>query len=344
MDVSPCSQCGALPTDSRPGGFDLDVKVAPTTLARLQILSTTNEPPRGAEVTFIQSVVSKTGACLAHLDDEIARLRDRLHELEEERGPLATYYAQNKAILSPLRRMPPEVLGEIFSWTLPTLRTARHPRRRRDFTDSPWVLAQVCSRWRAVALSLPSLWSLFVIKFSWTWMYPLSMVETQIARAQTLKIHFYGSQTKNSRPQIEMFHLLAEHSSRWEELRVSLTSDLFPLLASLRHRLPSLRRLWIQWSDPKSQVGAESINCFEVAPSLLNAGFSNRHRHVPILLPAHQLTRYYLEGPWEMHAGMLKLARNLAETFHCSVISLYQSRPSWNTSERLLWRKYPLAQ
>ncbi|KAJ7113991.1 hypothetical protein C8R44DRAFT_710391 [Mycena epipterygia] len=196
MDVSLCSQCGALPIDSRPGEFDLNVNVSPTTLARQQILSTTNEPPRSAEVTFIRCVVSKTGARLAHLDDEIARLRDRLHELEEERGPLATYHAQNKAILSPLRRMPLELLGEIFSWTLPTLRTARHSRRRGDFTDSPWVLAQICSRWRAVALSIPSLWSLVVINFSWTWMYPLSMIETQISRAQTLKVHFFGCQKK----------------------------------------------------------------------------------------------------------------------------------------------------
>ncbi|KAJ7113990.1 hypothetical protein C8R44DRAFT_229719 [Mycena epipterygia] len=110
-----------------------------------------------------------------------------------------------------------------------------------------------------------------------------------------------------------MFQRLGEHSSRWEELRVSLTSDLFPLLASLRHRFPLLRRLWIEWSDPKSQVGAQSIDCFEVAPSLLSAGFANRHRYVPILLPAHQLTRYFLSGPLEMHQGMLKLAPNLVE-------------------------------
>ncbi|KAJ7113987.1 hypothetical protein C8R44DRAFT_740857 [Mycena epipterygia] len=230
-----------------------------------------NEPPEGPELTFIRSIVSNTGARLAHLDDEIARLRDRLQELEEERDPLAIYYAQNKAILSPLRRMPPEVLGQIFLWTLP--------------------------HWRAVALSFPSLWSLFVINFSWQKMYPLSMLETQISRAQGLRIHFYGDQKKDCRPQIEMFRLFAEHSSRWEELR----------------------------SDPKSHIGVESIDCFETAPSLLDAGFSNRYRHVPILLPAHQLTRYHLSGPWGMHQGMLKLlGPNFVEA---RIIVNYQSEP-----------------
>ncbi|KAJ7113999.1 hypothetical protein C8R44DRAFT_229814 [Mycena epipterygia] len=303
--------------------FDLDITITATTLVRHHQLTTTNEPPGESEEAFIRSVISKTGAHLAHIDDKIARLQDpsRLQELEEERASHASYHAQNKAILSALRRIPPEVLGQIFAWTLPT---PLDPRRQEDASDSPWVLVQICSRWRAVALSLPSLWSLFVIDFSWNKINPLSMFETQISRAQGLSIHFFGSQKKDSRPQIEMFQLLAEHSSRWEELSVSLTSDLFPLLASLRHRLPSLRRLWIQWSDSMSHVGVESIDCFEVAPSLLDASFCNLYRHVPILLPARQLTRYHLGGPRGIHQGMLKLTPNLVEA---RVIIGFQTEP-----------------
>ncbi|KAJ7483482.1 hypothetical protein FB451DRAFT_991164, partial [Mycena latifolia] len=64
--------------------------------------------------------------------------------------------------LSPLRRMPPELLGEIFSWTLPSVQEALGRRRFQD-KHSPWVFTQVCHRWRAVALSTPSLWSQIVI-------------------------------------------------------------------------------------------------------------------------------------------------------------------------------------
>ncbi|KAJ7113992.1 hypothetical protein C8R44DRAFT_855803 [Mycena epipterygia] len=302
---------------------DLDITVAATTLARHQQLLTTNQPPEGPELTLIRSVVSKTGARLEHLDDEIARLRVRLRQLEEERGPLTTYHAQNKAILSPLRRMPLEVLAEIFSWTLPPIRDILN-RRRFDAKDSPWVLTHVCCRWRTIALSIPSLWSLVVISGSRMSANPLSLVKTQIQRAHTLKIHFYGHEKHASRPQIEMFQLLAEHSSRWEEFRVNLTSDLFPLLACLRHRLASLRRLWIQWDGRGSSVTAQSIDCFQGASCLVDAGICNDHR-VSFLLPAHQLTHYDLNGSWEMHRGILKLAPNLI----VASITLDSDREPW---------------
>ncbi|KAJ7663886.1 hypothetical protein DFH06DRAFT_986571 [Mycena polygramma] len=54
---------------------------------------------------------------LAIIDEEIAKLRETLKQLEEDRASLLSY----KVILSPLRRMPPEVLGQIFSWTLPSV-------------------------------------------------------------------------------------------------------------------------------------------------------------------------------------------------------------------------------
>ncbi|KAJ7114031.1 hypothetical protein C8R44DRAFT_676471, partial [Mycena epipterygia] len=156
------SEFGVLAASSSPGEGLLEVDKTLAALARHQKLLTTNEPPADPELTFIRSVVAKTGARLAHLDGEILRLQDRLKKLEEERAPLAIYHAQNNGILSPVRRLPPEVLGEIFSWTLPSARDALL-RRRFDTKNSPWVLTYICGRWREVALSTPSLWSLVVI-------------------------------------------------------------------------------------------------------------------------------------------------------------------------------------
>ncbi|KAJ7137948.1 hypothetical protein C8R44DRAFT_661084, partial [Mycena epipterygia] len=97
--------------------------------------------------------------------------------------------------------MPSEVLGEIFSWTLPSI--------------------NALSRWRAVALSTPSLWSLLVITFA-TGSPPLSTVTTQIQRAHSLNLRFCGDQDSESGPQIELFRCLAEHSTRWQELSIGL--------------------------------------------------------------------------------------------------------------------------
>lgn len=43
------------------------------------------------------------------------------------------------------------------------------------------------------------------------------------------------------------------------------------------------------------------------------ASAHNEYRSIPILLPINQLTRYQLDGPWEMHRSILKAAQNLVE-------------------------------
>ncbi|KAF7356296.1 F-box domain-containing protein [Mycena venus] len=313
-----CPECGSLSTglpESPPSmGETFDPSVEPET--RHYALLTSNEPPEESESTFIQSLISKTDAPLARLDKEISKLQEHLKMLEEAREFLRGYRTWNKAIFSPLRRIPPEVLREIFSWTLPSIRDALHSGRF-EMGQSPWVLTQVCSRWRAVSISTPSLWSQVAIDYPQNLRtsstYSLSLVEAQIQRSQKLKIHFYGNHKMDSRVQIQMFELLSQHSSHWEELSIGLTSAIAPLLTSLRDRIPSLARLWIQWDGWQGQIGIPSIDCFETAPSLVDVGVLNKHRFLPILLPAYQLTRYEVDCPWEEHRRILTQTLGLIE-------------------------------
>ncbi|KAJ7210216.1 hypothetical protein B0H12DRAFT_958752, partial [Mycena haematopus] len=108
-----------------------------------------NEVPLDSEIPTIRSGISKIDASLACIHDEIVQLQSRLKQLEAERERLASYRAQSCAILSPLRRMPPEILGEIFLWTIPALPDQRY---------SPWFLTHICCRWREIAVSSPLLW------------------------------------------------------------------------------------------------------------------------------------------------------------------------------------------
>ncbi|KAJ7498133.1 hypothetical protein B0H11DRAFT_1801159 [Mycena galericulata] len=228
-----------------------------------------------------------------------------MKQLEEERALLSEYHSQNTAIISPLRRMPSEILGQIFSWTLsPAV---------LDVRESPWILTQVCSRWRAVSISEPSLWSRIHIDFFKNIEYPLTMIETQIQRARTLKIHFYGSMDRDSRPQIRMFKFLSEHSGRWEELILQLTTDLVPHLSALENRLPVMRSLWVQWDSSASQRGVNSLRCFETAYSLGDVVVFSEYRFIPVVLPPHNITRYDIDAPWDTHRAMLKLTPNLVE-------------------------------
>ncbi|KAF7345451.1 hypothetical protein MVEN_01563200 [Mycena venus] len=314
MHTVRCSKCGALSVHPLPTKETFNLVVAPGT--RHHTLLSTNEPPDDPDTIFIQSFVSKVDARLACLDDEIAKLQDQLKSMEEERASLLTYRARNSGILSPL----PEDA---------TRGTRRHilvdvaPNQR---PINPWVLTHVSARWRAISVANPSLWSRLVIDYSEVHTkslndhppvdpssaYPLFLVETQIQRSQRLKIHFYGSPAMASRPQILVFQLLSLHSSRWEEFSLGLTLEIAPLVTALRGRLLSLKRLWVQWDDSAAD-SIQSIDCFQTAPCLVDVGVYNRYRHVPVLLPVHQLTRYEMTCPWKSHVRMLKAAPNLVE-------------------------------
>ncbi|KAJ7230286.1 hypothetical protein GGX14DRAFT_582744 [Mycena pura] len=281
-----------------------------------------NEAPLESELSDIKTSSSDMDSRLAFLDDEIARLRARVEQLEEERIVIRTRREHNRAILSPLRRMPPEVLAEVFLWSLPP-RYVDYKRGGYDVKESPWVLTHVCSRWRAVALSTSSLWSCIVITYfpenvSFS-AYPLPLVKAHIQRSgsQQLVVSFEGCETSDWEPQVEVFRCLAQHCGRWVELDMRLTSPLLPLLISLRDQVPCLRKIWLEWYNLEIQAGVQTINCFETARALVDVGISTLPPYIPIPLPVHQLTRYSMNAPWHVHQSILKLAPNLVEARIC---------------------------
>ncbi|KAF7328294.1 F-box domain-containing protein [Mycena sanguinolenta] len=289
--------------------FKLSLTTDPWTLARLSQLSSTNEPPLEPELTFLRPIVEKTRARLATLNAEISRLKNRLRELKDERTALSEFHSQNTRIISPVRRIPAEILGEIFSWTLPSMHEGF------DTEECPWVLTHVCRRWRAVALSTPSLWSLITIDFSNEQKYPLQMIRLQLKRARSLKVHFFGEQIYESGPQITLFKLLAGYCARWEELSIRLISDLVPHLRTLYPAPTALRKVWIQWDMEESQPSTlHSVDFLRTAISLVDIGVHCQYRFIPTQLPMfHRLTRYDFDAPWTTHAELLKSLPNLIE-------------------------------
>ncbi|KAJ7609149.1 hypothetical protein FB45DRAFT_1067153, partial [Roridomyces roridus] len=329
MLSSRCSECGSLKSSS----FDQ----TPTSSRRLK-LTTTNEIPEEAELDSIRSFASTTRARLAVLEQGIVELEDRLKELQSERLALRKLHEEDSAILSPLRRVPPEILAEVFSWTLPGPDDA-FALAGKKAKHSPWILGYICRRWRDIALSIPSLWSLIHVVGRKS-MDPLPMLRVQVARARTLKIHFVGfeppsesgSGTQVERTQLDLFNFLSAHSTRWEELNVVITPFMVPRFPALRGRLPSLKRLWIKWAqyDMQNRDTVNTIQCFETAGSLVDVGVLNDKPHTMLpLMPAHQITYYRVESSWEIHVPVLKLARNIVEA-RISLLDNPRRLESWS--------------
>ncbi|KAJ7903900.1 hypothetical protein B0H13DRAFT_2274773 [Mycena leptocephala] len=273
-----CSTCGAALISTR-DAFKLSLTTDPWTLASLTQLSSTNEPPLEPELSVIRPIVEKTSARLATLNAEILRLKDRLRELEDERTLLVGFHAQNTRIISPMRRTSTEILGEIISWTLPDLYDILDPE------GCPWVLTRVCGNWRAVALSKPSFWSLIVIDFSHRTQYPRELIRLQLTRARSLKIHFFGDEMEESRPQIALFGILAGYCAQWEELNIRLTSDLVPILMSLYGDPSVLRKARVRWDTEDIQPSAfDSVDFLCRAISLVDITVHCEYQFLPTTL------------------------------------------------------------
>ncbi|KAJ7704175.1 hypothetical protein B0H16DRAFT_1638072 [Mycena metata] len=107
---------------------------------------------------------------LKNLDDEIARLQKALDELAAERAKLVGHVEAHLALISPARRLPPDLLGEVFVACLP-----KHRNCAMSATEAPVLLGRVCSSWRTISLSTPRLWSSLHIAEP-TWQYDLANV------------------------------------------------------------------------------------------------------------------------------------------------------------------------
>ncbi|KAF7343729.1 F-box domain-containing protein [Mycena sanguinolenta] len=294
----------AAPVISKLEEYDLNITLSQQ---RISQLFTTNERPQDHELALIRPVAHKTTARLACLEAEMSRLKDQLGQLEEEHCVLMACHTRNATILSPTRRIPVEILSEIFSWSLPSFRLP-------SVRNAPWNLARVSRRWRAIALAQSSLWSRICLDFSLSKTYSLAMVQTQIERACTLKIKFIGSHRSDSRPQVDMLQVLLRYSSIWEEICIVLTTALVIPMAACRGRLPLLQRAWLQWDGPESQANIDSIDFLTVAPSLADITVRSHHHFMPTLFPVHHLlTRYAFHAPWKTHYELLKSSPNLHE-------------------------------
>ncbi|KAF7363966.1 hypothetical protein MSAN_01055100 [Mycena sanguinolenta] len=114
----------------------------------------TNYVPLDSEVLEIRSLLVDPANELARLDAQIKEAEIALDQLKKQRALLKLPIDAHLALISPMRRIPQDVLLEIFFSCLPTEHNALV-----DPAEAPLVLGRICRHWREVAYSVPMLWS-----------------------------------------------------------------------------------------------------------------------------------------------------------------------------------------
>ncbi|KAF7334809.1 hypothetical protein MSAN_02367500 [Mycena sanguinolenta] len=114
---------------------------------------TTNYIPSDEEIKDIRlDILSRS--------EELARLDERIRNLSAERDEIQAYIDSQKALISHPRRLPADIVQEIFIACLPTTRNAVMSTK-----EAPLLLCRICSAWRTIALSTPRLWASLHVPF-----------------------------------------------------------------------------------------------------------------------------------------------------------------------------------
>ncbi|KAJ6584312.1 hypothetical protein B0H19DRAFT_925220 [Mycena capillaripes] len=114
----------------------------------------TNFVPSEDECRRIRDLVGYPKKELEETIKEIYRLRTTLGQLTAKRDLLAEFVDSHPALVSGARRLPLDIVGEIFLASLPVDRhTSTNPAK------SPLLFTRICREWRSLAFSMPRLWT-----------------------------------------------------------------------------------------------------------------------------------------------------------------------------------------
>ncbi|KAJ7847317.1 hypothetical protein B0H14DRAFT_2446176, partial [Mycena olivaceomarginata] len=120
---------------------------------------TSNDAPQNSEILQIRNivlneetrVVESLQAELSGLYAQSHRLQSRIAHLVHRRREARGRADQHRPVLSPVHRLPAELICDIFALTLSGCDCI--------MPEPPWALGHVCGLWRQLALACPRLWS-----------------------------------------------------------------------------------------------------------------------------------------------------------------------------------------
>jgi hypothetical protein len=110
----------------------------------------------GFSTDAVSALLASGRTELAECDKEIARLHSAIFVLEERKKCIQNQMQTLQTPLSPIRKLPREVLSEIFrvSLCVPVFRIGK-----RGIRANPRTLMAVCAYWRSIVLSDRQLWA-----------------------------------------------------------------------------------------------------------------------------------------------------------------------------------------
>ncbi|KAF9017811.1 hypothetical protein BDZ89DRAFT_1140440 [Hymenopellis radicata] len=254
----------------------------------------TNDPLSADDATkFTEDVITPAIANLSAVDAEISRLQASLSTIQAHRSRLQCDIKGYLMRRSVFHHFPPEVLARIFYWFGLTSTSILCIRQ------GPWVLARVCSRWRQVVRSHPSLWTYISIdvKDCGRLANSVNLLKRAISLSGTLPLCL---RLEMSEPMwtwsdtcLSWLDELTAVSGRWQYLSIHCSIQVLHALREVRRRVGRLERLVLRMGDDGQESisgDAYDLRAFQFAPGLTSVTLEQTRFFIP--LPLHQLTDF----------------------------------------------------
>ncbi|KAF8211040.1 hypothetical protein K438DRAFT_1808677 [Mycena galopus ATCC 62051] len=234
---------------------------------------------------------------------------------------LSEYYAICSSALSPIRRLPPEILTQIFLLFIPfgskelnskDFATEINRLKQRDLLQ----LAQVCANWRVLALGTPAFWRILEIDaMFWSHKLMLPLVQTALERSANSPILVRLGAPNNVDVDRSLLEFIALHCSRWQAVLFYMDFACFASLSSIRGNLPLLESVHIsadlEASADVTTMATAAVELIAIAPRLVDVTYTGPAAALKSL-PWKQLRRF--EYP-DLHRSELTDALSAAQYF-----------------------------
>ena len=264
-----------------------------------------------SEAQVIHETISTTRVHIAQLAGEMVRLQGFLDELARKRDALESYTEIHISLLTPVRSLPVEILSEIFlrirDATTPDTTHGEWNIRSPKLNKTPLLLGSVCSRWRTVTLSTPSLWASFSLTVGSDHVErSTALAEMWLARAGvgplsiSLCAHIY---IHSMRPFMQTF---LPYCERWYEIKLDLPTAFMDNWYPAKNRLLSLHKLFIG-----TRCGPNDV--FALAPRLRHLYLDSYYPPSEFQLPWSQLQFCGGTRGCDSCLELLRLTPNLEE-------------------------------
>ncbi|KAJ7465300.1 hypothetical protein FB451DRAFT_434089 [Mycena latifolia] len=161
----------------------------------------TDRVPSLQERKTIQELLAEKTAHLAHLNSKVPKRRTGKkmpRQLRIQLDRTRRFVRYHQALIAPIRRLPVELMSEVFLLTLVDIGDdGVGSLYWDDDREGTLLLCKVCRTWREIAISTPALWNILSVVLHSS-LRPLDWISTWLERSRSFPLYvqvFWGDKT-----------------------------------------------------------------------------------------------------------------------------------------------------